>query len=138
MNAEENERQYRIVDQMLSMHATLRERYARRARLLSVCLIAASILLCAFVFASDNVLTILGLQPDAARVGLGLVSVAVLILSIIELRVDWKGVADRHTHAASILAGLKAEYRKVYSEAKGSNEETNARLGHEFEQHMKA
>lgn len=137
MDTPENERQYSVVDQMLSMHALLRDSYTRRAFLLKTGLIVASITLCAFVFASDKVLSTIGVQPDRARIGLGLASVAVLILSIIELRVDWEAAASRHAEAAKTIAALKAKYRKLYSETQGSDPKKNARLGREYERVMK-
>jgi hypothetical protein len=136
MDKAENERQCNVVDQMLSMHALLRDSYARRAFWLKTGLIATSISLCAFVFAADAVFSALGLRPEGARIGVGLASVAVLILSIVELRVNWDAAAARHAEAAEKLAALKAKYRKLYSETQGNDPKMNARLGREYERTM--
>jgi len=137
MDNAENERQFRVLDQMLSMHASLRDNYARWAFVLNISLIAISIILCAFVFASDNVLATIGLKPEAAHVGLGLVSVAVLILSIVEFRVDWKNISSRHAEAAKQLANLKGKYRRLYSETEGKDSKKNERLSSEYERVMR-
>ena len=72
MTADENERQYRIIDQLLTAHAVLRDRYARRARLLSVSALALSVALNGFVFANDEVLKLIFRgHVHNAKIGLG-------------------------------------------------------------------
>ena len=124
----ENERQYRVLSQMLTMHASLRDRYKRRAFLLNTSLMVTSIALCAFVFASPDILATLGLTPTATQLGLGFASVLSLILSIVESRVNWESVSCRHGDAAKELSLLKAKFRGAYAETKGTNEKRNANL----------
>jgi hypothetical protein len=133
----EYDRQCNVVDQMLSMHSLLRDSYLRCAFWLNTALLSTSIMLCAFVFATDTVFSVFGLRPDGARIGLGLASVIVLILSIVELRVNWGATAAKHADAASKLALLKAKYRKLYSETRGNDPKKNSRLGREYERIMK-
>ena len=54
MDKNENERQYSVIDQMLSMHSSLRDKYKRRALLLNLALLLVSVFLCAFVFADEK------------------------------------------------------------------------------------
>jgi hypothetical protein len=114
MNAEENERQYRIIDQLLTAHAVLRDRYARRARLLSVFALAVSVALNGFVFANEEVLKfIFWGHVEAAKVGLGLVSIALLVFAVIEFRVNWEGTSESHSEAVTRLGRLKAKFREA-------------------------
>jgi hypothetical protein len=114
MQAHENERQYRIIDQLMTAHAVLRDRYAWRARILNIGLLSLAIALNGFVFASDDFLRIIfGNDPAHIKALLGLVSVGLLILSIVEFRVDWEGQSRSHSEALARLGRLKAKYREV-------------------------
>lgn len=116
MTVEENERQYRIVDQLLTAHSVLRDRYARRARLLSVSALALSVVLNGFVFASDDILRLVfhG-HVEAAKIGLGLVSIGLLVFAIIEFRVNWEGKSQSHSEAVGRLGHLKAKFREAHA-----------------------
>jgi hypothetical protein len=114
MPDDDNERQYRVINQMTTMHSALRDRYARRAMCLSLALIASSVALNAFVFAPDSsVGALFGVTAERAKNGIGVASVALLMLSIIELRVDWDDKSRSHADAVKRLSGLKAHYREV-------------------------
>lgn len=133
---EENERQYRSIDQLLSMHSVLCEWYLRRAFILNTMQIGISLLLCGLAFVGDDVLRTLGLDPAKSRFLLGTIAVIVLILSITEFRVDWKAVGATHREATRHLAELKAKYRKAYIESAGSDSEQNANLTTDYERLM--
>ena len=128
----EVERQYRVVDQMLSMHSTLRDRYKRRAFVLNTLQIAISVFLAAFAFVSDAVLCELRVQPDLARFVIATAAVAMLGICIVEVRADWRGASGRHADAVRRLSALKPEYRKVVAfgmQAEDLNNEYNRMLG---------
>ena len=108
----EERRQYRVIDQMLTMHALYRDFLNRRAFWLNTILVALSLFLSVFSFVSDGLLAILGYEPEAARFIFGVAAVAVLIGAITEYRVDWKSVAGGHAEAARKLATTKALYRE--------------------------
>lgn len=133
---EENERQYRVIDQMLTMHSSFRDRMERRAFWLNTALIASSLFLAAFAFVGDDLLRALGLDPALTRFVLGLVAVVVLICSITEFRVDWRSVAGRYAEAVSRLATLKAKYRKSFTETGGDDQKKNAILTSEYDNMM--
>jgi hypothetical protein len=105
-------RKLRVLDQTLSMHCTLRDRYARRALLVDVILLACSVVFCASAFASDQVLSLLGGSPDRVRYLLKAISVVTFMLSVVSLRVDWKGAAAAHRQAADKMSGALAVFRK--------------------------
>jgi hypothetical protein len=132
----ENERQYRVVDQMLTMHSLLRDRMERRAFWLNTALIGSSLFLCVFSFVGDDVLGALKFDPSMTRFDLGLVAVVVLLISITEFRVDWRTVSGKHAEAVARLAALKAKYRKSFSETGGNDPNKNKRLTSEYEKVM--
>ena len=132
----ENERQYMLIDQLLSMHSSLRAKYARRAFWLNTIQIGVSLFLSVFAFVPDNTLHSLGLDPASGRFILGITAVAVLLLSITEFRVDWKAVGSKHSEAARQLAELKAQFRKAFSESAGDDCDKNSRLTTEYDKLM--
>ena len=133
---QENERQYALIDQLLSMHSSLRDKYENYAFWLNTIQIGISLLLCAFAFVGDNVLRSLGYEPAMARFVLGFFAVVVLLLSITEFRVDWKATGSKHGEAVEHLAGLKAKYRKAFNESAGSDSKKNSRLTTEYNKTM--
>ena len=113
MTQEENEREYRVLSQSLSMHAMLAQWYQWRERVLHIALLMASALLCAFTFAEEPVLRVLGASPVHVKVALGILSAIVFGLSIVELKVNWLGISEAHADAARRLGALKMKYRRV-------------------------
>jgi hypothetical protein len=101
MTKDENERQYRLIDQLLTMQSALRDRYARRAFLLSSGLLAFSIFLNAFVFVDDKVFSAIGIRPELAKIGLDSTSVT----SLRRARIFWKfsGRSSRLVNVARAL-----------------------------------
>lgn len=108
----ETKRQYRLVDQLLSMHADVRDIFERRAFALNTALIGTSLVLSVLAFVGEEVLALLGGDARLTRLQLGSVALVLLLLSIAEYRVDWKGAASRHNEAAKRLGQLKAFYRR--------------------------
>ena len=135
---EENERQYAVIDQRLTMHSSYRDRMERRAFWLSTSLIAISLYLCVFAFVGDDLLSALGFDPPLTRFFLGLGAILVLICSITEFRVDWRSVAGRHLEAVLRLTDLKAKYRKSFAESGGKEPKKNARLTSEYNKTMRS
>jgi hypothetical protein len=127
-----NEREYRVVGQMLTMHSSLRDRMERRAFWLNTALIASSLLVAVFAFVGDDLLMTLGANPPLTRFILGFAAVVVLIVSITEFRVDWRSAAGRHGEAASRLASLKSDYRRCFAETGGRDVERNRSLSAEY------
>lgn len=122
----ENDRQYRVMDQMITMHSVLRDRYRRRAVILHCVLLAVSIVLCACVFVGDEILLALRLKPDTARIGIGVAAVVVLLISIIQLRVDWQRRSQSHADAVERLSRLKSAYRESRTQGQRTPQEFSA------------
>jgi hypothetical protein len=110
----ELERKYRVLDQLVSMHSRRRDIFKKRALLLNISLLTSSIVLNAFVFAPDNLFAFANISNNEQKLWIGLTSVAVLVLSIIELKVNFEGTAQDHARAAEKLAALKHEFRSAH------------------------
>jgi hypothetical protein len=113
MTNEEHDREYRVVDQMISMHAYIAQTKRSQALCLSIGLLSASAITCGFTFADDATIRLLGIGPGRERLVMGISSLFLFALSIVELRVDWGGTARAHEDASKRLSLLKAKYRKA-------------------------
>jgi len=112
---EEFHRQRRLVDQMMTMHALLRDRYRRRRLSLLLGTLALAVLGAGFAFASNaGRVTIAGIS-GRRDTWLGVLSLAILFLTVTDLVTDWAGRSREHKQAVSSLARLKAEFRDVPS-----------------------
>ena len=133
---QENERQYELIDQLLSMHSSLHDKYERRALLLNTALIGISLILAVFAFIEDEVLKSLGYRPPIARLFFGFSAVIILILSITEFKVDWRAMGAKHAEAVRHLAELKGRYRRTFNESAGNDSKKNSRLTTEYQKTM--
>lgn len=112
---EENERQYRVIDQMITMHAALRDRYHRLGTGVNLVLLSGSIVLNGLVFADDGFFQALGLNTGRAKCCLGFVSILLLVASLVEYRVDWCSRSRLHDEAVRRLSLLKAMFRENHA-----------------------
>ncbi len=113
IDAEEVTRRHRVMDQMLTAHSILRDRYGFRAVVLDVLVLVFSATLVATSFLDPALLHWLNLSDQAARITIGIASVGVFIISLFQLRVDWKVRAASHNRAVEKLGLLKAQYRAL-------------------------
>jgi hypothetical protein len=112
MSEKELSRQFRVLDQTLSMHTVLKRRYEARALALDLLFLACSVVFCATTFARDDIFTSVGLTPQKVRFVLGLVSVGAFFASLVGLRTDWKGKAAQHRDAIQRLTRTVASFRE--------------------------
>jgi hypothetical protein len=105
-------RKFRVLDQTLSMHTFLRDRYARFGLFVDLLLLACAVVFCATAFASDEVLSYLGPAPQQIRYLLRAFSVIAFMLSVLSLKVDWKRESAGHREAAERLSRAMAVFRK--------------------------
>ena len=111
MSKKELEHHYRVIDMMLTAHSILCDRYSRRALITDLLLLSLSIVLCALVFADPDRFKSLNIGPKDAQNIIGACSVAIFLLSLVSLRVDWKQKAEKHGRSAEILSKLKSDCR---------------------------
>ena len=114
---DELRRKARVADMMLSMHAILRDRYARRATSLDMTIFAAATLLSATTFLDPAVIIDRGWKPETVRLIMGLCSLTLFFLSILVLIVDWKQKATRHQYACRNLSDIKAKARELLAKS---------------------
>lgn len=103
-----NER--RVIDQMITMHADLRDRAARRGRGLTVGILIASTISAVLAFSGTEEKIRLLMFEASSSVWLGVLGTAVFIASLIDLVLNHRGVADQHSNAVGRLSELKLEY----------------------------
>lgn len=112
-NVKELRRLSRTIDMMLTMHAVLRDKFKNRATLVDVVLMIASSLMLFISIANPSIISYFGLSIDDISVLAKICSVAIFLLSLVILRVDWKEKATKHERACEALARLKSETRAV-------------------------
>ena len=94
---------------LVTAHSVLRDRYDRRAFLIDITILGATLWLTAMAFVEPTIgvaLTPRGLSKD---LWLGLLSVAAFFLSMVQIRVDWKGKKDAHARACEAFTSVKRE-----------------------------
>jgi len=109
----EIKRRFDTIDMMLTMHSKLRDRLNVIALSLDGFRLCISTILCATIFLDSDYLLVLGINPGIAKILIGSISVAILIISIISLRFDWKGTAEKHNQAINYLSTLKHKFHMM-------------------------
>jgi hypothetical protein len=106
---DELQRIRRVSDQLCSAHAGLRDKFAQRALILDLLILAASVWLVALAFV-DPVLN-LALTPFHldARLWVGALAVGTFLGTLVQLKTDWKGRSDSHKRTAQLYAEVKRE-----------------------------
>src|SRR5690348_7196547 len=107
----------RTADLMCSMHSRLRDIYTRRALVLDVSILVLTLWLTSLAFVDPTLELKLTPLRIAPRLWTGLLAVLTFLLAVIQLRVDWKGLADSHGRAASSYGSLKLEASRVGTES---------------------
>jgi hypothetical protein len=108
---DEVDRVLRVSDMLVTAHANLRERFARRALILDLTVLAVSVWLTAVIFVEPRLnikLTPFHLDPN---IWVGLLGVFAFFLSIVQLRVDWKGRSDAHKRSFDLYWEVKNQCR---------------------------
>lgn len=110
---EELERVKRTSDMLASGHASLKEKYGRRAVMLDIAILTLSLWLTAIAFADPHLgvrLTPFGLDP---QLWVGILGVFTFLLSIVQLRVNWKGQSDAYRRTCDLYAEVKRECSRM-------------------------
>lgn len=131
-------RQYRVVRQMIDMHARLRDRCHRRALALDLVILAGAVLFAVTTLADDHAFISLGLDPVQAGTVLRVASVVLFFASVASLRVDWKGLEGRHADAVQRLAELLGAIRRARDAEGDWSAEERDRLTSHYTQVMRS
>jgi len=128
----ELQRQFRVLDQMLSMHSTLTNRFSRMSLVLDISLLSCAVVFCATTFASEDLFAALSLTPHRIKVVLGVISVLAFLASVISLRVDWKGRHASHKEASQKLTIILARYKELRSSSGEWPSEKSSELNQKY------
>lgn len=113
LSRDEFDRMWRVVDQSLSGHSILRDRYRRRQVGLTLLVMGLSIAATALAFLSGEApIAIHGLQISLA-VGAGFLTTIIFFLALADLILRWQRQAWAHEDAVRRLADLKAKMRAM-------------------------
>ncbi len=101
---------------MLTAHSTLRDRYTRRSSLLTLAVMALSIVGLMLALANgDQQVRVLGLEGKL-QVFLGGLAAVTFLVSLVDLVVDWRRRAWAHGDAARRLGELSSLYARAVAE----------------------
>lgn len=102
----------RLADNRCSSHALLRERYSRLATGLDVVILTISLTLATLAFIDEEIASkALAVGAMSTNVGevIGIMALITAFLTLLQIKVDWKGKSDAHTRAFRAYAILKQE-----------------------------
>jgi hypothetical protein len=95
------------VDQSITGHSFLRDKFSRRAGVLSSIILIGAAVVTFLAVSSESVRAHFYLSYPRADHLIGLLGFAVLLCSILELQIGWRERSSRHAEAANALARLK-------------------------------
>ncbi|MDR2869893.1 MAG: hypothetical protein LBV04_05550 [Deferribacteraceae bacterium] len=109
---EELQKVVRIADQLCSMHAFLCQKYKYRNVMVEVSCIIVSIWLVMMAFIQPEIAFKIYPSIFPPNIWIGILSFLVCGLSVFHIIVDWRGKAQSHQQASTLLSSFKKEYRK--------------------------
>lgn len=113
MDPAEYTRCKRVIEWMLTGHSTMRDRYIRRSRGLTLTVMALSIVGLMLALANgDQQVRLLGLHGKL-QVFLAVLAALVFFVSLLDLVVDWRQRAWLHKDAAERLGDLSLLFRRA-------------------------
>lgn len=138
MDAAEYKRRFGVLDMMLTGHSVERERYSRWSMLLTLLVVALSIVTTMTALIASNREIDFGIATMTAQTAVGVLSAVIFFLALLELRVDWRQRAWSHERAVAELSELKAIYRGASFADDGEVEGSGANLVTAYDQAMEA
>ena len=118
LSENELERIIRVSDLLVSAHSVLRDRYARWAFLNDITILGATLWLSAMSFVNPAIGVELTPHWVSKELWHGLLAVVAFFLSIVQIRVDWKGKEYAHAKACEAYASLKRETINLLAQGK--------------------
>lgn len=114
----------KVSDMLVSAHASLCDRYDRWALLTDAAILASSTWSIAVVFVEPRIgktLTPFKVDP---QLWIGLLSIITFFVSVLELRVDWRGRADAHKRTGEMYAEVKRDCGQLLASSGPISKET--------------
>lgn len=103
-------RERRLVDQMLTMQARLRDRYRSIATFMTCSILVASVVGIAFAFAAnEGPVRLVGISAERTT-WLGWLAITTFAVTLVDLVLDVRGAASQRQDAVDQLTDLKAGY----------------------------
>jgi hypothetical protein len=138
MTPREYRRCRRVMEWMLTAHATMRDRYTRRSRALTLAVMALSIIGLLLALANGNQhVSVLGLHGKL-QVFLAWLTALIFFVALLDLVVDWRKRAWRHEDAAGRLAELNMLFRRAIEADDGNWAVEGVDLAVEYDRVMAA
>ena len=116
-------RVFRVSDTLVTCHSILRDSFSRRALLLDVLILIASVWVTAMALVDVEIAKRISFPGVSPAITIGLIAIFTFVLSLIQLRVDWKSRADRHERAARAYAASKLEIGSLENRENITNQE---------------
>lgn len=102
-----------VADMMCSAHANLRDRYAWKSLVLDLLILAIATWLIALAFVGPAVnisLTPIDIKP---QIWSGLLAVTTFFLTLVEMKLNWKGRSEAHSQSLGLYSEVKLEANQV-------------------------
>jgi hypothetical protein len=106
---DEVRRIHRVSDTLITAHSILRDGLGRKAQALEVIILLASVWLTAMVFIDDQTATALTPGSLSPKIWIGLLSISVTALSVLQLKVNWQERSESHGQAARVYTLVKRQ-----------------------------
>lgn len=106
---DELQRIRRVSDTLCTGHSGLRDRFARRALVLDLCILGLASWLVALAFVEPRINVRLTPFGFDSQLWIGLLSVATFFLTLVQFKTDWKGRSDAHKRTFEVYSEVKRE-----------------------------
>jgi len=116
-NMKELQRMLRVSDMMVTAYSRLRGRYAFLSTSVDVLILFLSAWLSALAFASENIMDAINPTGASNQLFIGFIALTTFIISLIQLKVDWKGKASAYANSAQVFSSFKLELRRVLADS---------------------
>lgn len=111
----ELDRMARVADLMVSGHSLLRDRYRRRATAIDIALLLFSAIVATLSFASTVFLETINPTDLESSFFISITALAIFLLSLFQMKIDWKGKSSSHADAARSWAKAKLAVKSALS-----------------------
>jgi len=116
-NMKELQRVLRVSDMMVTAYSRLRGRYAFWSMCIDILILLLSAWLSALAFASENIMNAINPTNISNQLFIGTIALTTFIISLVQLKVDWKGKAAAYANSAKVFSSFKLELRKVLADS---------------------